>query len=95
MTYKGHAKVLCMESPVQNVIIGNIPGALGLGFRLCISNLSDSDSDADASHNHSQITHLTAKYMHRITIYLRPHILNTELDEKFSSNSVFSLHGRK
>jgi len=60
MTYKGHAKVLCMESPVQNVIIGNIPGALGLGFRLCISNLSD--SDADLSNDRSQSTYSTAQY---------------------------------
>ena len=27
--YTGTAKVLCMESPVQDIIIGNIPGALG------------------------------------------------------------------
>ena len=27
--YKGTTKVLCMESPVQDIIIGNIPGALG------------------------------------------------------------------
>jgi len=62
-------------------------------YGLSISNLPDSDTDADVSHNYTQSTHLTAKYMHWITIYLRPHILNTELDEKFSSNSEFSLHG--
>jgi len=28
--YKGHAKALCMDHPVQALIIGNIPGALGL-----------------------------------------------------------------
>ena len=28
--YKGCAKVLCMDNPVQEVIIGNIPGAVGL-----------------------------------------------------------------
>ena len=28
--YKSHAKALCMDNPVQEVIIGNIPGALGL-----------------------------------------------------------------
>jgi len=28
--YKGHATALCMDNPVQDVIIGNIPGALGL-----------------------------------------------------------------
>ena len=28
--YKGHAKALSMDNPVQEVIIGNIPGALGL-----------------------------------------------------------------
>jgi len=27
--YTGKAKVLCMENPVQEIIIGNIPGALG------------------------------------------------------------------
>ena len=27
--YTGTAKVLCMESPVEDIIIGNIPGALG------------------------------------------------------------------
>jgi len=27
--YTGTAKVLCMESPVQDIIIGNVPGALG------------------------------------------------------------------
>jgi len=27
--YTGTAKVLCMDSPVQDIIIGNIPGALG------------------------------------------------------------------
>ena len=27
--YTGTAKMLCMESPVQDIIIGNIPGALG------------------------------------------------------------------
>jgi len=28
--HKGHAKALCMDNPVQEVIIRNIPGALGL-----------------------------------------------------------------
>ena len=28
--YKGHAKALCMDHPVQELIIGNSPGALGL-----------------------------------------------------------------
>ena len=28
--YKGHAKAMCMDNPVQEVIIGNIPGELGL-----------------------------------------------------------------
>ena len=28
--YVGKTKVLCMENPVQEVIIGNIPKALGL-----------------------------------------------------------------
>ena len=28
--YVGETKVLCMEDPVQEVIIGNISGALGL-----------------------------------------------------------------
>ena len=27
--YKGVTKVLCMDSPVQDIIVGNIPGALG------------------------------------------------------------------
>jgi len=27
--YTGTAKVLCIDSPVQDIIIGNIPGALG------------------------------------------------------------------
>ena len=27
--YTGTAKVLCMDSPMQDIIIGNIPGALG------------------------------------------------------------------
>jgi len=27
--YTGMAKVLCMESPVQDIIIGNVSGALG------------------------------------------------------------------
>jgi len=28
--YKSHAKALCLDHPVQELIIGNIPGALGL-----------------------------------------------------------------
>ena len=28
--YERKTKVLCMENPVQEVIVGNIPGALGL-----------------------------------------------------------------
>ena len=40
---KGCAKVLCTDSPVQEVIIGNIPGAVGLrqhcGSRVKATNL--------------------------------------------------------
>ena len=28
--YTGISKVLCMETPIQDVIIGNIPGVLGV-----------------------------------------------------------------
>jgi len=31
--YRGHAKVLCMDNPVYEVIIGNITGSLRLRLR--------------------------------------------------------------
>ena len=38
--YRGTTKVLCMETPVQDIIIGNIPGARG------------ADVTFDTEHNH-------------------------------------------
>ena len=38
--YRGTTKVLCMETPVQDIIIGNIPGARG------------TDVTFDTEHNH-------------------------------------------
>jgi len=43
--YTGTAKVLCMDSPVQDIIIGNIPGALGAEVSY------DHDDDTDSVSN--------------------------------------------
>jgi len=45
--YTGTAKVLCMDSPVQDIIIGNIPGALGADVSCNQDNNTESLGDLE------------------------------------------------
>jgi len=45
--YTGTAKVLCMDSPVQDIIIGNIPGALGAEVSCNHDDSTESVSDLE------------------------------------------------
>jgi len=65
--YTGTAKALCMENPVQDIIIGNIPGALGAELKSSndheeivksVKDIKQTKDDAIINHNEAHIENI-------------------------------------
>ena len=68
--YTGTAKALCMENPVQDIIIGNIPGALGAEIKSSddhdenmrsVNDMKQIKDDVIIDHNESHIENIDTK----------------------------------
>jgi len=57
--YTGTTKVLCIESPVQDIIIGNVPGALGAETQANTDKNINTEHDVEISQTHMNITEQT------------------------------------
>ena len=56
--FSGRSKVLCMDNPVQDIIIGNIPGASGVHPNLVNTKATVTPDKVDSTHYSCVVPHM-------------------------------------